>query len=257
MRVRWLERLACAALLLAVCSRVHAFQSPSRFLADAVEEGGSSGTRFFTGSPADGYTCKVCHTQGEPVHVSVSGIPVEGYVPGRTYPIVIDWQDDLKAVGLNAEITDSSGAALGQLVAPPATQLTAADLCSVGMLSGAVIAPVPPRSVAMLGECGQHQTTLAWTAPASGPPGAAWFSGSLVVSDGNGDVKGDRVTDFRRALSPVGASQPIVTSNASAAGCGVVRLGQCDRHSFAACFAAVVLGWLVQRRLTSTRRTAS
>jgi hypothetical protein len=234
------------SILLGLCARAQAFQSPARFLDDPVAKGGG-GQRFFTGSPADGYTCKVCHTPGEPVHVDIIGFPVDGYVPGRSYPIVVDWPDDLKAVGLNAEFTDQSGAALGELFVPDVTQLTPADLCSVGKQSGAGVFPLPMRAVAMVGECGQHQTTLVWKAPVVAQAGPAWFSGSLVVSDSNADVGGDRVTDFRRALSVAGTVAPITTSITHGSSCAVLaRHGGSDSMVVAALALAAV--WLARRR---------
>jgi hypothetical protein len=233
-------------LLLGLCGRAQAFQSPARFLDDPVEKGGG-GQRFFTGSPADGYTCKVCHTPGEPVHVEIAGFPVDGYVPGRAYPIVLDWADDLKAVGLNAEFTDQSGVALGELTVPDVSQLTPNDLCSVGKQSGAGVFPMRMRAVVVVGECGQHQTTFVWKAPSVPQSGPAWFSGSLVVSDGNGDVIGDRVTDFRRALSVAGTVAPVTTSITQTSNCAVLARGD-GADSVMVSALALAAVWLASRR---------
>jgi hypothetical protein len=158
-------------------SRAYAFQNPARFVEDAADSGGGS-QRFFTGSRADAYTCKVCHAPEQAAHVDVIGLPLRGYVPGMTYAFSVDWPDDLKAVGLNPEITDESGLAAGELSVPPVAQLTAADLCSSGGQSGAGVFPMDKRSVAVVGECGQHQATLVWLvvteakAPARAPANA-------------------------------------------------------------------------------------
>jgi hypothetical protein len=58
-RAFWLAGLCLVALPLPV----HAFSDPARFGKYPEEEGGlgGGGGRFFTGSPADGYGCSVCH----------------------------------------------------------------------------------------------------------------------------------------------------------------------------------------------------
>jgi hypothetical protein len=241
---------ACCAL--GPCARVQAFQNPARFTEDPVESGGG-GKRFFTGSPADGYTCKVCHAPGKAVHIDITGLPFDGYVPGKTYPFVIDWPDDLEAVGLNAEFTDQAGAVAGELTAPPASQLMPQDLCSAGRISGALVIPFGSRSVLLLGECGQHQTTLLWKAPTAAPSGPVWFSGSLVVSDSKGDVAGDRVTDFRHALPPEGAASPATTAITRDATCAISG-PRAHARSVSSAWLAVVAGWYVRRRKLSARR---
>ena len=251
-------RAACAAGALAVAlaligsSRAHAFQNPARFLDDPVEKGGG-GQRFFTGSPADGYTCKVCHTKGEPVHVDVSGIPVDGFVPGKVYPILIDWADDLKAVGLNAEITDGAGHAAGELKVPMPAEVTPADLCSAGPMTGSGVFPLETRAVALVGECGQRQTTLLWTAPTAPVSGGVWFSGSLVVSDSNGDVVGDSVTDIRRALAPQGSQVVDTMTVAKGEGCAVQHpIGRAPR-AWAVSALLLALCCLRRRARTNSR----
>lgn len=256
-RDRWLAVFVVAASVLP-CARAAAFQNPARFLDEPAQKGGG-GNRFFTGSPAEGYTCKVCHAPGAPVRVTVSGLPTDGYVPDQSYPITLDWPDDLKAVALNLEVTTAAGLVAGMLSVPPVRQLTAADVCSNGKLSGAGLLPIAGRSVVVVGECGQHQTTFVWKAPAVSMPSTGtggddttlWFSASLVVSDGDGTVAGDRVTDIRRALVPLASAAPTRSGVTSSCTISPVRRSASGAvYGFAAAWLLIAC-----RRRSSARRS--
>ena len=81
------------------------------FFYESLGKGGSAG-RWFSGSPADGYACDACHTprptlnpkllpplampRTEPLPAGpliVTGLPKDGYVPGKTYDIRLSWPD--------------------------------------------------------------------------------------------------------------------------------------------------------------------
>lgn len=205
-------------------SPVAAYQSPMRFI-EPPETGGGGG-RFFTGSPADNYTCKVCHTPGTAPHLRVSGFPLSGYVPGETHTIVVDWDDQLESVALNFEVTDSSGRPAGELVSAAAEELVPADYCEPAELQRPSVLVLPPmagvRPIAVAGECGQHQATIKWTAPMTGAalPEEVWFVGSLVSADSDGTVAGDSVADFARVFGLRRRPAPVATE--VTAGCRVL-----------------------------------
>ncbi len=246
----WASRSAALAGLVlgSLCARAHAYQNPTRF-ADPPELGGGGG-KFFTGSPADGYTCKVCHSEGKPTHLTIQGLPVSGYVPGTTYRITVDWIDDLKSVALNFEITDNQGHTAGTLAMPGIDELGPGDLCQIGFPDVQVMTTMADgRSIGVVGECGGHQATVDWTAPVAAPTGSAadsevWFTGSLVSADADGTVAGDNVTDFSRVIGPRGQAAPLASQ--LAAGCSTAA-GRRAPWPWALC-AALALLWLRRRR---------
>ena len=103
------------------CSPAHAFSDPLSF-ADTVQLGGGGG-RFFTGSPADGYGCDVCHSGGPSAKLQLVGLPLAGYQPGASYEIRVEWPVTLQNMGLALEITDAGGQAAGALRLPPSSEL--------------------------------------------------------------------------------------------------------------------------------------
>lgn len=212
-----------------------AYQNPTRF-GDAVEEGGGGG-RYFTGGPGDGFTCSVCHTKGTPAHLNISGFPEGNYQPGQQYTIMIEWAPELMHVALNAEVTNESGATLGELSFLMPQEITAQDQC-VGVAFPAAL-PMPVaggRTVVLAGECGATRARFHWTAP-TGSASAAFFSGSLVVSDEDGSVAGDSVTDFSKVIASPTNSAGSAVSIASE--CAVSVPGGA-RHA-----AAPVLAWVL------------
>jgi hypothetical protein len=72
-------------------SVAHAFADPLYF-AKSADEGGGGG-RWFTGSPADGYGCGVCHLPNQAEKLVVEGLPKNGYVPDKDYYIRIAWPE--------------------------------------------------------------------------------------------------------------------------------------------------------------------
>jgi hypothetical protein len=169
---------------------------------------GGGGGKFFTGSHAEGYTCQVCHTGATSPAVNLLGLPTGGYVPGVTYPITIDWDDDLTAVGLNLEVTDAAGNRFGELEAVDPARLSEADLC-VGAQGVSAVEPIDlpgGRRVLTVAKCGQQQTSFLWTAPAQ--LGQAWLSGSVVSANRKKDVLGDGVTNISLGFAARGFASP-------------------------------------------------
>jgi hypothetical protein len=191
-----------------------AFQNPDNFTADPTQGGG--GGRFFTGAPLDAYTCEVCHRSESAPSVNVFGLPDGAYQPGALYRVTIDWPDDLARVALTMEMSDRFGRTFGTWSEPDLATLTPADQCTLttDTPTGARILPVSAdRAVISAIDCGQHQTTLNWTAPAQLDPllpvqfSDAMLSGALVVSNTNGKLAGDSVATFTHALASPGAQE--------------------------------------------------
>ena len=192
-------RVLCLALIVMwfPALPLHAYRNPERFAAP-VDDGGGAG-KYFTLSRAEGYGCAVCHSQGTPVPLEIRNLPTAGYLPGQAYRITIDWPDDMPSVALNVEMTDDVGAQFGQLVAPDPATLTAADLCRQTDVSEPATAAQTTqidaaRRVLLIAECGQAQTSFDWIAPAS--PAHGYFSTSVVFSNRDGKLAGDRVVDI-------------------------------------------------------------
>lgn len=200
-------------------ARAAAYAEPSSFGQSVMLGGG--GEKFFTGSPAEGYTCQVCHAGATGSAISVLGFPVEGYLPGQTYPITIDWSDDLPAVGLNLEVTDAAGNRFGDLAAMDPAALSPDDLCSGGngVSATEVFDLSNGRRVLTVAKCGQHQTTFQWRAPTQ--PGQGWLSGSVVVANRKKDVLGDGVTNISRVFGVQGGPAPQAADFVGS--CSVVR----------------------------------
>src|SRR5262245_54814772 len=95
---------------------VHAY-SDFRTFAYPSNSGGGGG-RFYTGSPADGYTCRICHSGGAAPEVRVQGLPLDGYQPGVEYEVTVDWWDG-DALSTALELTDNEGRPAGSVRLPP------------------------------------------------------------------------------------------------------------------------------------------
>lgn len=244
---------SCAVLALGLCwsSAAHAFSDPAAF-ADPADAGGGGG-RFFTGSPADGYTCRVCHGGGVNPAMLITGLPIAGYAPSTAYEVTIAWRDDVANAALEAEITDASGRAAGSLRLPPDNELLDSELClPLGSHVGAgTLLDAPGRSVISVPDCGSRRLRFLWIAP-SADIGPVWLSGSIVSSDAKGDVKGDGVTDFSRRLPSPSAPDP----SASTVRSGWKGLGCSAAPARPARTAALGLPFLLVTLLVWRRRIA-
>jgi hypothetical protein len=237
------------ASIAAVSTPVHAYRNPDKFLAPAAEGGG--GGKFFTGSRAEGYTCSVCHTPGKTVPVVLSGLPQMGYFPGQTYPITVDWPDELRSVSLNVELTDLDGNAFGELIVPDPAELSPADLClgEVPSSAGQAMVELAGRRVVTIAECEQHQTTLHWRAPMT--VGAGIFAGSLIVSNRDGKLRGDSVADFSSTIGMFGDAPPPL--HRYTASCAVVLEQQTDNAFECMLGVLCALAWRVLLRRRGVR----
>jgi hypothetical protein len=212
-------------LLFIIGGRAHAYQNVGRF-AVSPEEGGGGG-RFFTGAPGDGYTCGVCHVAETSPHLAIDGLPIDGYVPGESYVVTIDWDDALPLVALNLTITDAAGKPFGTVAGLSPDQLTDADLCATTKTPDVVAASTADRNLVYVAACGGRQAAFQWTAPSSAAPpprnGAtdALFRGSLVASNADNAVTGDAVTDLSRVIGVKGPANPVAMK--ASAQCAALR----------------------------------
>jgi hypothetical protein len=187
-----------------------AFSDPYSYDAPIMDGGG--GGRWFTGSPADGYGCDVCHGNTQGATLDVAGLPWdEGYVPGTAYEVVLRWPAWAEHLAL-----------VGELALPREEALTSDELCSEEGLgdtpAGDLLDSQSGRQFVAVIDCGARAVRMRWTAP-SPAPGTIWFSGGLVVSNHEADVEGDLFVDIQRAL--VSVDQKAYTATLNRAGCGI------------------------------------
>ena len=204
----------CALLSAAWPARAGAFSSPTTYDLTTQEAGG--GGRWFTGSPAD--------QGGQPAELSVTGLPIDGYVPGMAYAITVTWPPALEDLALVAEFTDEQRKSAGMLALPRVDAYTPPDLCAPdegGSPATDLYQSSDGRTMIGLVDCGAHVSRFQWTAPAIAA-GKVWFNAGFVVSNGDAAPTGDGVTLAARVLAPVGsAAQRMVT----ASGCNALGTG--------------------------------
>jgi hypothetical protein len=148
--------------LLAVSSRVLAFVNPAdygKYPDSNVESWGGGAGRYFTGSPADGYSCEVCHSSPSNYSFPLvqKGLPLDGYVPREPYRI------ELSSPAATAAYTT----ALSQGLNPATTlvaEFVAQDGGPAGTISFASWAERDPNKFP-----GLYCSTLAMTAPDQNP----------------------------------------------------------------------------------------
>lgn len=248
----WLA-LPCLLTAGLLAGRAAAYSEPSLFSTPPSEGGG--GGRWFTGSPSDGYTCAVCHSGGARTNLAIAGLPIDGYVPGASYEVVVDWPDAIVHVGLNAEITDETGRSAGTIQVPEGSTLDASEQCEpvgAGIPAMYLNNPSPERVVVNVADCGAKRLRFLWTAPVE-PRGQLWLSGALVVADGMGTVQGDGVTDFARPIT-TGGGTPIASE---VGGCSLSSRAGTRRHAGLWPIAVASLLMLLRRRARARRVTRS
>jgi hypothetical protein len=240
--------IGCTIVLSA--APVSAFSDPASFASVTLAAGG--GGRFFTGSPADGYTCKVCHDGGPQPKVTVLGLPLEGYRPSARYEITVSWPDEVEKIAAALELTDARGIGAGTVQLPPEGEILPPEFCAPAtdaVLAATISAAPNQREVINLPDCGAKRIRLLWTAPPA-DVGPVWFAGSSVWSDGEADPYNDGATDFARVLAA-----PAVTSVATQS-CAV-RQVQGSRPCVAIlCAGLYVLGYLRRTRRRRVVRSA-
>jgi len=230
-RIRFVPLLLVTVVAASVsfdASKVHAYSDASGFASKPLDDGGGGG-RWFTGSPADGYTCAVCHSGASGPTLSVQGLPIDGYIPGAMYEVIVDWPDTLSRAGVSAEITDERGLGAGTIHLPEGATMDVREECAAEFGQGILATqrndvPVadpqlPSRAVLNVAACGAQRMRFLWVAP-NPPMGTLWLSGAIVDSDGMADVNGDGVTNFARPIG-VGMNVPVAST---VGGCSTLGL---------------------------------
>ena len=201
-----------------------AFSDPLSY-ADPAEVGGGGG-RWFTGSAADGYSCDVCH-EGEPgADLSVSGLPLEGFVPGTSYEVTLAWPATTQHQALIAEFTDENRLGAGAIELPRPDTLREGERCAgeqLGFPSSDVHEFEPGRQLVSVVDCGARFLRFRWTAPVA-VAGPVWFNAGFVASNEDATPAGDGVTMVRRPLVPAGTS--LGARVVAQQGCSVSLLGR-------------------------------
>jgi hypothetical protein len=196
-----------------------AFPTPEQFALPVARAGGAG--RYFTGSPKDSYTCKVCHSGAPEPTVTVAGLPLDGYQLDTSYEVTINWSDSFEHLTTLVELTDMQGQRVGDLRLPMGDELLDPEYCQPvsDEAPGARLVDVPGnRQVISVADCGSQRLRFLWRTP-SVDTGPVLFAGSAVVSDNQGDTAGDGVTEFARVLgspSSVGVSAFTATGDCSA-----------------------------------------
>jgi hypothetical protein len=275
-----------ALVVLGSAGQARAYTEPRSYLAPAQEGGG--GGRFFTGSPAEGYACSVCHVSAERERVELRGLPEAGYVPGVTYELRLAWPeyarraDQLRERGegppsmsLVTELVAESGEGAGVIEISGGRDAEPSELCALPLgQQGTVLFALRPgeeaaesgtrceanalgqRCVAAVLSCGVRELRLKWTAPKTWQ-GAIWFSAGFVATDAvSGDPGGDAVTELTRVLMPA-ASDAARYQSTLRGDCAVTALGPGARRTTAwpgAWLALLVLGLLRGRGVMARAR---
>jgi hypothetical protein len=215
--------LALAAGLMCCihATNTRAFSDPIAYT-DAVDVGGGAG-RWFTGSGADGFACNVCHTGQAGVDLVVSGLPIDGYVPGRGYEVSVTWPLLVKDLALIAEFTREDRSGAGTIELPRPDAMKPPELCNVeegGESPAAVHTAGDQRQLVSVVDCGAKLVRFRWTPPpmAAGP---IWFNLGFVVSNDDATPAGDGVTLIARPLAAMGS--PVETEEVATAGCSAIR----------------------------------
>lgn len=138
---------ACAS----VTQVARAYSTPDAYIEEPTKGGG--GKRWFTGSPADGYGCSVCHSAVEgqrELPLYVTGLPLDGYTVAEAREVVLSWPEmsqrwreikpdpmapalpgaPVPAMGMVAELVAESGKASGIIEIRGATA-TPAEQCEI------------------------------------------------------------------------------------------------------------------------------
>lgn len=271
-------RSVLAALVVLVAARdAHAYTEPRSYLEPAQEGGG--GGRFFTGSPAEGYACSVCHVSQERERLELSGLPEDGYLPGVTYELRFAWPayarraEQLRERGegppsmsLLTELVAESGEGSGVLELAGGKTADVRELCTIPEgQQGTVLFALRPgeeaaesgtrceasalgqRCVAAVLSCGVRELRLKWTAPETWQ-GAIWLSAGFVATDAvSGDPGSDSVTELTRVVMPA-ASEAARYESRLHGSCAVRAAGQGRAASWPALlFGLLALGLLRAR----------
>jgi hypothetical protein len=239
---------ALGALASAPCP-AQAYSDPERFSADST--GGGGGGRYFTGSPVDGFACKVCHESSDAPTptISVRGLPVAGgYVPGTVYDVEVSWPPGTPSVGIQLEMVGRDGKGASLLSLPDETTLAASAHCG-GVADEAVASYLVndgDRTIVGLRSCDAGSLRFLFTAPSTADVA---FAGGLITSDDSATAEGDGFVSLNRVLYRAGEAKPTSSGGCSVAGAADGR-SQRSSTPLAAWLTLGFAAWLVRRRRT-------
>lgn len=210
--------MTAVLLSCALSGRARAFSDPLSYTDEAVIGGG--GGRWFTGSSADGFGCEVCHQGGPVADLSITGLPLDGFVPGASYEITVGWPVTAQHVALIAELTDEARMGVGELSLPRPDATPEQERCS-GELLGAPSSELhmgdAGRRLISVIDCGAQRVRFQWNVPATAPE-AVWLHVGFITSNEDTTPKGDGVTMARRVMLQRGSSRE---AQVVAQGCSV------------------------------------
>jgi hypothetical protein len=266
------------------CAVARAFSEPLSYFDDPANGGG--GGRWFTGSPAEGYGCSVCHT-GTPTQPTwafqVEGLPSAGYVPGSVYDLRLTWPDfaaharQLRAMmgtpsmGVVAELASETGTASGSLDIDTKNP-TQEELCQLPAgMPGMALYSVKPglapadatskvahcdanklgsRCLLTVRACGADEVRVRWTAP-SEYQGPIWFSAGFVATEQfSGTPDGDSVNEITRPLLPATSGAASYEAQLKGA-CSIARDASAAPTGW---LAALSFGWIALGVRSARRR---
>lgn len=190
-------------VLLMSASNARAFSDQDRF-ADQAAKGGGGG-RYFTGSPADGFGCAVCHRGASAPKVEVRGLP-DDFLAGTTYDVELAWDNPALTHGIALELVTGENLAAGTIALPVDAAITAAERCKSqpSERPAAELHTENGRQVLTVENCGSSIVRFRWTAPQAND---VTFAAGVVRSDASATAQGDGVAEISRALLPVGATR--------------------------------------------------
>lgn len=242
--------LVITGISLAAPASASAYGDSTQFANERAAGGGDG--HYFTGSLTDRYTCRVCHT-GEPVDaLRITGLPDEGYEPGRRYDIYIEWPETdpmASATSLAVEWVDENGDGVGELEAAPPEEWSPEELCGDAVSVTAfdvdlISAPPRARHILVADACLRPGVRLRWTAP-DDARGVVSFHASAVHANRDGNFSGDEVSVLRALFAWRGAPPP--EASLLSASCSVDVTGTAGRPPGLALW-LVVAALLVRRR---------
>jgi hypothetical protein len=266
----------------------HAFSDPKYYYKDPTSGGG--GGRWFTGSPADGNDCSVCHDGGKSWPLYVTGLPSGGYVPGTVYDLSLSWPEftahraqvmqanpaAVPTMQLVTELVAESGKGFGTLAILDVRQMSPAEKCNPvrPLLPATNMWTVKPgvpttddssirltcqaddfneRCLITTEGCGAELTKMKWTAPATWQ-GNIWFNAGFVASD---DTVGfpnvaDGVTALSIPLAPAASSTAGYVDELKS-GCSVSGVGRFGGAGWLAWTCALAVLRSLRRRARKER----
>lgn len=242
------QTLIFSMVALAVPSGASAYGSSERFAEGLTSGGGAD--HYFTGTPNDRYTCEVCHA-GERVNaLRVTGLPDEGYEPGETYDVHIEWpraHSEEVATSLAIEWVNELGEQSGRSEPAPVEDWALMELCADSPAVATInITPPedfdPTRQILIADDCLRTGVRLRWTADED-TTGVVSFHAVAVHANRDGAYSGDEVSVFRALFDRRGAPPP--EASLLSASCNILAAQTPEREGWRSPWvvALAILAW--------------